>query len=104
MKTNDIFLYWTVTVFVLAVTAGMYLKHIDYWFIGATIAFLLIGYYFDVAEQESNRNYFEDRGYPLDWEDYKAQYEAPDEYNMDGCDTCHNKVYKLCMCKPVVKN
>ena len=74
MKTNDIFLYWTVTVFVLAITAGMYLKHIDYWFIGAVIVFLLVGYYFDIAEQEQNH-----KTRVLDKSDYKMQYQAPDE-------------------------
>jgi len=123
MKTNDIFLYWTVTVFVLAITAGMYLKHIDYWFIGAVIVFLLVGYYFDIAEQEQNH-----KTSVFDKSDYKMQYQAPDEPDWEAeaaisaiedswddydkmweskvnCNKCKNEVYlHVCMCKPVVND
>ena len=115
MKTNDIFLYWTVTVFVLAITAGMYLKHIDYWFIGAVIVFLLVGYYFDIAEQEQNH-----KTSVLHKSDYKMQYQAPDEPDWEAeaeiasiedswdsninCNNCKNEIYQICMCKPVTKN
>jgi hypothetical protein len=38
--------------------------------------------------------------WPDDWEDYKAQYIPPEEYNVpDNCNECG---YAVCVCKPVV--
>jgi fatty acid desaturase len=72
---KDRFLNWVAILSCIGFTAGMLLKGLPYWWIGALIAFLLIGFNYEEEDEE-------DKYWPDDWEDYKSQYEPPDEYNV----------------------
>ena len=75
---KDKFLNWLAVFICMIVSASMLFHSLPYWWIGGVIAFLLIGFYLndgDEYEQQLNE-------LPEDWEDYKATYEPPDEYNL----------------------
>ena len=99
--------------FMLLIVAGMAFKGLMYWWIPLLIMFVLIGFYAErEAEKDADKDWpdtwDEQLSWPNNWEDYKSQYEAPDECNtgLDDkgkCCKCGNKVYKICMCKPINK-
>lgn len=120
---KDKFLNWLAVFICMIVSASMLFHSLPYWWIGGVIAFLLIGFYLndgDEYEQQLNE-------LPEDWEDYKATYEPPEEYNLPDdehwtttalsgnkdwqaetmkssfCTKCGNEVYEVCMCNPVKK-
>ena len=117
---KDRFLNWLAVFLCLIVSSGMLLKGLPFWWVGSLIAFLLIGFY--LHEEDEDEHWLDD------WEDYKATYEPPEEYNLPDdehwtttalsasknwqaktmkssfCTKCNHEVYEVCMCNPVKKN
>ena len=87
---------------------AMLIKGVSVWWIAGFAALFFYGslvtelnYHFE--EEPNNHTDDESHNWPKDWEDYKAGYEAPDEYNLPEDDNHCNKCgYLVCVCKPIV--
>ena len=70
-----------ITVFFMMVLTGiMVLNGLSSWWIPITIAFIVIGFHIDSLETETDtKDLIEVMS---TFQDFKAKYKAPDEYNM----------------------
>ena len=118
----DFILYSIVIAFLMAFGGGMFLKGIALWWVLLLIAFLLVAIYAERRAEEDAEDAYE----KFMRSDYYDSYEAPEEppfigkkYNdekileefngningltdiISKCNKCGNKVYEICMCKPV---
>lgn len=76
---RDNFAIWITVFFMMALTGGMMLNGLSSWWIPITIAFIVIGFHIDSLETEADTKDLEE--VIGTFQDLKARYEAPDEYN-----------------------
>jgi hypothetical protein len=108
----DLILFGIVVVFLMAIGGGMFLKGLSHWWILLMIAFVLVAIYAEQRAKEDAEEAFSS----FMRSDYYGSYESDDidlysyedtEKSLDEvgiitkCSQCGNKVYEICMCKPV---
>ena len=101
----DLILFGIIVVFLMAIGGGMFLKGLSHWWILLMIAFVLVAIY---AEQRAKED-AEEAYNSFMRSDYYGSYESDDNDYVDiekplditKCIKCGNKVYEICMCKPV---
>ena len=99
----DLILFGIIVIFLMAIGGGMFLKGLSHWWILLMIAFVLVAIYAEQRAQEDAEDAYE----KFMRSDYYDSYKAPEE-KVNGltdiiskCNKCGNKVYEICMCKPV---
>ena len=102
---SDKLLSYILISFSLCIAMGMVFKGLMYWWIPLLIMFLFLALYYE-AEAEKDA---EDAYNKFMRSDYYDSYESDDNDYVDiekqlditKCSQCGNKVYEICMCKPV---
>ena len=119
----DFILYSIVIAFLMAFGGGMFLKGIALWWVLLLIAFVLVAIYAERRAEEDAEDAYE----KFMRSDYYDSYESDDASDakadefitmleegmkngmkentlsskLSKCNKCGNKVYEICMCKPV---
>ena len=101
----DLILFGIIVVFLMAIGGGMFLKGLSHWWILLMIAFVLVAIYAEQRAKEDAEEAFNS----FMRSDYYGSYESDDNDYVDiekplditKCSQCGNKVYEICMCKPV---